>query len=305
LSPESGLRNVLANAILLEIFMGVLLSLVTSYPFFFSIERGNIDIFAMAFSLASIWILLKSPNRIWLQVLLLSIAVHMKIYPIFLFALLFYKHRFQIVLPALFINIGFLFILGPVNALAFVKAIRAFTNQLQVSLLNHSGYAFASILTQSQPQWSGHLPMLRAIFTYLPAILWAVAAVLLALHECSEKNIILGFMITIPLMEVFPALSNDYKLVISSSAILLLTALIVFRLCQYQKLLDYIQLFIVLIIMLFIGRSYAFTDPSLAIVQNKYMWEILLQIIMLINIFQQLSLDKGMMKHSSTQLRAQ
>jgi hypothetical protein len=147
--------------------------------------------------------------------------------------------------------------------------------------------------------------MLRAIFTYLPAILWAVAAVLLALHECSEKNIILGFMITIPLMEVFPALSNDYKLVISSSAILLLTALIVFRLCQYQKLLDYIQLFIVLIIMLFIGRSYAFTDPSLAIVQNKYMWEILLQIIMLINIFQQLSLDKGLMKHSSTQLRAQ
>ncbi len=302
--PDSGLSNILANAVLFEIFTGILLSLLTSYPFFFSIERGNIDIFAMAFSLASLWVLLKSPNRIWFQVLLLSVAMHMKIYPIFLFALLFYKNRFKIVLPSLIVNIGFLLILGPTNAIAFIKSMQGFANQLQVSLLNHSGYAFASVVAQSNPQFSGYLPIMRSIFTYMPLIIWAIAGIKLALNECSEKNIVLGFMITIPLMEVFPFLSNDYKLVISSSGILLLTALIIFRQWKYKNFIDYIQLFMILIITLFIGRSYAFIDPSLGIIQNKYIWEVLLQIIMLINIFQQLRLDKDTIKHSLIQVKS-
>ena len=302
--PDSGSNNMLANAALFVIFMGVLFSLLTSYPFLFSVERGNIDIFAMAFSLASIWTLLKSPNRIWYQVLLLSIAVHMKIYPIFLFALLFYKHRFKIVLPSLIVNIGFLLILGPANAIAFIKSIQDFGNQVPVSVLSHSAYAFASILAQSNPQFSGYLPIMRPIFTFLPLVIWVIAAIMLAQHESSEKNIILGFMITIPLMEVFPYLSNDYKLVISSSAIFLLTALIVFRQWTYRNLMDYIQLFVVLIIMLFIGRSYAFIDSSLPIIQNKYIWEVLLQIMMLINIFQQLRLDRKLIESSSIQVES-
>ncbi len=182
--------------------------------------------------------------------------------------------------------------------------MQGFANQLQVSLLNHSGYAFASVVAQSNPQFSGYLPIMRSIFTYMPLIIWAIAGIKLALNECSEKNIVLGFMITIPLMEVFPFLSNDYKLVISSSGILLLTALIIFRQWKYKNFIDYIQLFMILIITLFIGRSYAFIDPSLGIIQNKYIWEVLLQIIMLINIFQQLRLDKDTIKHSLIQVKS-
>jgi hypothetical protein len=111
-------------------------------------------------------------------------------------------------------------------------------------------------------------------------------------------------MITIPLMEVFPYLSNDYKLVISSSAIFLLTALIVLRQWTYGNLMDYVQLFVVLIIMLFIGRSYAFIDASLPIIQNKYIWEVLLQIMMLVNIFQQLRLDRKLIESPSIQVES-
>jgi len=70
------------------IFITLLIYTFSSYGFLFSIERGNTDIFALFFSLLAIWIFLKYPEKIWIQVILLSIAAHLKIYPSVLFLLL-------------------------------------------------------------------------------------------------------------------------------------------------------------------------------------------------------------------------
>jgi hypothetical protein len=51
------------------LFVIVALYTVTGYPFMFSLERGNYDIFAMLFSLTFLWLLIEKPKSIWLQVI--------------------------------------------------------------------------------------------------------------------------------------------------------------------------------------------------------------------------------------------
>ena len=95
----------------------------TSYPFLFSIERGNYDIIALLFTLVSIDLLIRTQKTLWLQVILLSIAIHLKIYPAALLILLFFKHGKKIFLPVLVVNGAFLFILGPQNAITFLQIV--------------------------------------------------------------------------------------------------------------------------------------------------------------------------------------
>jgi hypothetical protein len=286
------LSKVWVNTALSVTFLLILFNLLTGYPFLFSFERGNIDIFALFFSIGSTWVLLKYPNRIWFQVVLLSIAVHIKIYPVFLFAVLFFKNRFKIIVPSIIVNIGFLLILGPINAVEFIKTILDFMkNDSNISgIANHSSSSFAEILAQ-YPPISSYLPFLKLFFTFFPLIIWIIAWIAIFRIKDIEKGIVLGFMITIPLMEVLPSRSNDYKLVILSSAIIILVFQILKKMIDNQNFFDYLQLIIISIIVLFIGRSSVLLGSSLNIIQNKYIWIILLEILMLLNIIQQSNSD--------------
>jgi len=60
-----------------------------SYPFIFSIERGNCDAYPQLFSVIALWLMVKRPRWLWLPVILITMAVHIKIYPAILYGLLF------------------------------------------------------------------------------------------------------------------------------------------------------------------------------------------------------------------------
>ncbi len=62
-------------------------------------ERGNFDLYALAFSLAGLWILVRCPRRLWLQVVCFSAAAHLKVYPAVLFLLLFWRHGRRSLVP--------------------------------------------------------------------------------------------------------------------------------------------------------------------------------------------------------------
>jgi len=117
---------------------------LTGYPFLFSVERGNYDILALFFAMLAVNSLIYHPNRIWLQVILLSIAVHLKIYPAALFVLLLFKHGKKMILPALAVNVAFLLALGPANALTFLRIIRQNVATGFTWVGNHSGFSFAT-----------------------------------------------------------------------------------------------------------------------------------------------------------------
>ncbi len=276
-----------ATTVHLALLLLVGFGLFAGYPFLFSIERGNIDIFAMVLALASIEVLLRHPRRIWVQVILLSIAVHIKAYPLFLFAALFFVNGIRIILPAALVNAALLLVIGPVNAIGFIGSLLRYYNPV-IWVGNHSGYAFAALLAGDLPALAPALPALQVFFTCVPLTVWILAWLALARFPGKDQAVLSGFMITVPLMAVFPSLSNDYQLVILSSAVLMLLALILTRMSTKQNASDYLQLLLVSVTTLFIGRSYVLMPASPAILQDKYLWIVLLQLVMLVNILQQL-----------------
>ncbi len=287
LFSDLGLEGINAGSLTLFIFFAILFYTLSSYPFMFSIERGNYDIFAMVFALAAVFCLLKFPRNIWLPVILLSIATHLKIYPGILFVLLFLKHGKKIIFPTILVNIVFLFILGAQNALGFLQVV--FKNTVLGRpdgwVGNHSAKTFAAIIaTNFNLTTPSSFEFLSGAFTLIPIILWCVVVILLFRLKYSERNALYLLMASIPLMDIIPPISFDYKLVILSSASVLLVALLIRNIIKKFNLMDFLQLAAVMVILFFIGRSYVFFDPSQYAISNKYIWSLSLEVLMVFNI---------------------
>jgi len=281
-----------------SLFFILLIYTLSSYSFVFAIERGQTDIFALFFSLLSMLFFIKKPNHLCLQVFLLSIAVHLKIYPAVLFLLLFVKHGRKLFMPAITINLIFLFILGPTMAFGFLKNLTSGSgigvgigNQW-TWVGNHSAYAFADIIARESSNYSLNLYILWPILTLISIELWFVATYIL-FKNYSSQNAVLFLMISISIMDLVPIISMDYRLVILSSAALLLFALIIKRIIEQSSFFDYFQLGLVMLILLFIGRPYEMSDSfryalsenASLFVNNKFLWSLALEGIMVWNIF--------------------
>jgi hypothetical protein len=106
-------------------------------------------------------------------------------------------------------------------------------------------------------------------------------------------------MVSIPLMDLIPNISMDYKLVILSPAALLLLAVIIKQVIIRHNWFDYFQLILFMIILLFIGRPYEMSQVSPSylketasyFVNNKYLWVLALEGLMVFNILRISNLD--------------
>ncbi len=293
LFSDFGFEGINTALLAVFIFFAMLFYTFSSYPFMFSIERGNFDIYTMVFALAAVLCLFKFPRNVWLPVILLSIATHLKIYPAILFVLLFYKHGKKMILPTLLVNIVFLFILGIQNGLGFLKSLFLLTSSVSNGsdywVANHSATTFAKIIADktnlTMPSYFNVLSnSLSRVFILVPIILWCLAAITLFRQKYSERNALLWLMVSIPVMDMIPSTSFDYKSVILSSAVFFLLALLTRNIVKKRSLVDFIQLGAVLVILLFLGRSYVFFDPSQSIISDKYLWSLSLEALMVFNI---------------------
>ncbi len=213
---------------MLNVTLFILFSLlsVTSYPFLFSLERGNYDIVAFFFALLGIWCAITRPEKVWLQVLLVSIAMHLKIYPGILLVLLLIKHGKKMLLPALALNLGLLFIIGPQNAFGYLRSFLSSMGSGNVigAATSSSGLTFANGLVSLHPGWASAETLLSRAFTLLPLLLWL--ACLLVLHKQwhTPQGELLMFAASLPPMITVPSIAYDYKLVIIASCFLVLLA---------------------------------------------------------------------------------
>jgi len=55
--------------------------LLTSYGFMYEIDRGNIDLYALVFSLLAMWLTIRSSRSAWLPAAVLALAIGLKLYP--------------------------------------------------------------------------------------------------------------------------------------------------------------------------------------------------------------------------------
>lgn len=262
---------------LLKIIIIVLFSFlqVMSYGFLFSIERGNCDIYALFFCILALWQMIKRPSNIWMQCLFISIAVHIKLYPVILMPLLLWLHRRKSILPLITINIFLLFILGPKVGFNFIKGMISFSQEPYVWIGNHS--AFSYVMQTSSSIFSNE--QRNIIYTYFPIILWCISIIALFKRGLNSTNILLYFLASIFLMSILPTTSHDYKLVIQIFPILALSSLFILNFVKNgnSNLLSVIYLIFltfVMFILLNISRSYV--NPFFA--ENKYPFILILQI---------------------------
>lgn len=273
----------------LFVFSATLILVFSSYAFTFSIERGNYDIYALLLTLLTVWVLLNHPEKVWGQVILLSIATNLKIYPAILFILLLKKHGKKMILPTIASNIALLLILGPNNLVAFVSTLLA---RLGIGnnyswIGNHSSYSFAeTVLKNVYPSEIKFFMPLWAILTLIPLLFWGVSLIPVFKKKFSPQTAILFYMVSVPVMDLVPTVSHDYKLVILYSTAALLIGYILRRIIQKGSFFDYFELVLLCIIFLAISRSYVFfKEDGFWILANKYIWSLSFEALIVWNIF--------------------
>jgi hypothetical protein len=293
-----GLGNNFPAFIVLSLFFIISIFTFSSYPFAFSLERGNYDIFAMIFSLLALWVLVKNPEKIWLQIILLSVAVHIKIYPVALFMVLLYKHGKKMIIPTIIVNLVFLFILGPNLAFEFIQSVTSAGRGAGIGnqwtwVGNHSAYSFAESISNYYSNLAPHFFLLWFTFILIPIILWGMAFLKVNKNIYSEQNAILLFMVTVPFMDLVPTVSMDYKLVIISPSIIFLFSIIIKNIIQKLNWFDYSILIVLFIVLLLIGRPYSMSENNpyhlregaSLFINNKYFWSLALEGFMVWYIF--------------------
>ncbi len=287
---RTGLSEITQKMISILLFILIAIYIFSSYFFAYSIERGNTDIFAILYCLLALWVLVKQPQKIWLQVILLSVAVHFKIYPLVLFPLLLFKHGKKLILPTLVVNLVFLFCLGPQVTWDFIQSVTsgglgAGIGNYWPSAGNHAAYSFAIGIDKSDAEFlTGTFFLIWGIAMLIPLLLWGFSTIALALKKYSAYNGLLLFMVSVPLMSLLPTVSIDYKLVILSAPICLLMVLILKQFLRRFSWFDLAQMVVLSAALLMIHRSYAFIGPERAFICNKYIWILLLELLMVINI---------------------
>ncbi len=277
-------NRLVTTLLLLIIGLAVTFYSLSNYGFLFSIERGNYDSVAILFGTAGIYAAVKKPNAIWLQVLLVSIAAHLKIYPAALFVVLLAQHGRKVVLPAAVINSLMFLSLGPANMLEFFKALPPYMLVPASWVGNHSAHSFADYLNTINPLPAGAYIPLLILLTVIPIILWAAGCYLVIKSLRKETWPVFLLMISIPLMCLVPSTSHDYKLVILSPALMILLTLLVMKISQKSRARDYLQLAVLLVLCLLIGRSYTLIPEALQVIANKYLLVTALLVMMLVNI---------------------
>ena len=85
------------DAPLVGLVMG--LWLLTSYGFMYEIDRGNIDLYALVFSLLAVWLTIRSSRSAWLPAAVLALAIGLKLYPAILLVMLFWRYRWRALAP--------------------------------------------------------------------------------------------------------------------------------------------------------------------------------------------------------------
>lgn len=288
------LSKPIAALVSLFLFFVVSIYIFSSYFYAYSMERGNTDIFAIFYCLLAVWVLVKLPNKIWLQVILLSVAVHFKIYPVVLFALLLFKHGRKLILPTLVVNLAFLFILGPKIAWGFIQSVTsggegAGIGNAWSNIGNHASYSFTMGI---DPTGGDYLTttffVIWGISFMVPLVIWAISVLAMVQARYSEESAIWFFMITVPIMSLLPTVSMDYKLVILGCSIVFLLALVLKQFIHKFSWFDLFQLVLLTGALLMLSRSYALIDKSLVFIRNKYIWVLILEAAMAVNILRYL-----------------
>jgi hypothetical protein len=270
-SPEAGERGTS-----IPLFLSLTFLALSSYGFLFSVERGNIDAYPLAFCLAGLWVLVRYPKRLWLQVILFSAAAHLKVYPAVLLPLLVWKHGWKSLPAIVVVNAVLLFCLGPGPALRFFGTLSVVTAYPGVWVGNHSAASFGQMLVGFiGERWGLAIPGIALVI--LPLAIWSSAAFVLVRRGYSASGAAWLFAIAVPLMNLIPSTSHDYKLVLLVAPLAMLLTFLLEESVTSGRRVALAQIVCACGLLILVSVSYTVVPPVLG---NKYPFIFALQLLL-------------------------
>ena len=272
--PDRSGQGRRVDAPLLALVMG--LWLLTSYGFMYEVERGNIDLYALVFSLLSVWLMIRSRGSAWWPAALLAVATGLKLYPAVLLVVLVWRYRWRALAPAVVTTLAALLVAGPGQLQHSLTALNSLqTNRHAEWWGQDSAAAMAHVLhahTSWAPSW-----IVIPLFV-VPLVLWVLTMGGLVRRGWSERGGVLAAAACVPMMLIVPTVSNDYKLVLCVFPLAVLAAVVATMRREPGAL--WAVLFGVLsFAMIFLARSTIVVAPSLQ--ASKYTLLLVVQALLL------------------------
>ncbi len=186
--------------------------LLTSYGFFYEVDRGNIDLYALAFTLLALWLTVRGTRSPWPAAGVLALATGLKLYPAILVVVLLWRYRLRAVVPIVATTALVLLVAGPAQIAHTYTALHTLsTARTQEWWGQDSATAMAHVLrvhTSWAPAWI-FWPLIA-----LPTALWLATGAVVVRRGWSERGAVLLGAACVPMMAIVPPVSNDYKLVL-------------------------------------------------------------------------------------------
>jgi hypothetical protein len=266
------------DAVSLGVVFGVWL--LTSYGFLYELQRGNVDVFALVFSLLAVWAAIRLPRSPWWPAIALALAINLKVYPAILLVLLFWRYRLRALVPVLVTNAVLMLIAGPANFWRFVTWVTTVAPAPRRAVFGDMGVsATAAVLRQN----TGWAPSWVAAPLYLvPLALWGATGVILLRRGWNDRGAVMLAASCVPLMAVVPALSNEYKLVLFVFPLLVLAAVIGGSGAERGRLTWCLAFGVLGWLILFLARSSV--THAAGLLGSKYSLAVILQALLLFTI---------------------
>ena len=251
------------------------------YALEFALERGNYDSLALTAMLAGVWLGDRFPRMIWLQVLSLSFAAHLKVYPALLLFLPLWRHGWKALLPVVAINTAMLFYFGIHRGQEFLVGLYQYASHPYIWVGNHSAASFSSLVLE--PWMARVLPrpfVHGACLAFLlgtTLALWGLGLRKLFRHGREEGRALWALALSIPLMSALTSVSNDYKLVIMLVPVFLAVTTLARRFLETGRRRYAVVLALVLFGVILMQRSVL--APALIVTANKFPVVLLLEAV--------------------------
>jgi len=246
----------------------------TSYSYFFAMERANWHGLETLCSVTSVALLLVRRRWQLLQLLMLSCAVHFKIYPIVLLPLFVLVQGLKVIPVFALCYIPLCFCWGYDNALAYVSKVAEFSARASAGPWAHDARTFALWLVQERGY---NQTLCWAIAAGLPLLMWALGLLMTWFSGATARRILLMYVITVAVMSTMQTLSWDYKLVIVYPSLALLLTMTAQDYGRHARWADLLLIVMLMVLMAFIARNQSFIQ--IFMLRNKYPFIVLMQMI--------------------------
>ncbi len=260
-------KNVYITLILILLFSFYVFS---SRYFMLMLERGNIDSIVLLFIILTTLAVIYRPDSMWLQIGLLSVAVHLKVYPALLLPFLMLHHGKKSILPAIAINVIFGLALGAPTLLSYLRTLFYYSQTPQPWIGNLSAASFSWFLTDIYPALRSTQSIIDVFAMGLPSVLYLISLFLIFRNYQGDQRWVSVMIVSLYMMCFIPTVSHDYKMVLITCAMMTIALGLLHEIKTHFDYSSFLRLVLFLAVLFLVHRSSKYLPEEYILLGNHY-----------------------------------